>query len=163
VPNYASLFIGEENTVAYGDKGVRTNHTLPIGKAHTGGLLAGKFVETVTYQRLTPQASRRIEPAMGCLDIEGMLAHELTATVTRSRPQCSAVRTFCRSEAIRRKLLPACLTEREWRLIGERPDFSLRTSCIAERKGVPSMSYRHSRYRSLKECLVRSRLVFFDF
>ena len=82
--NYGSLFIGEESTVAYGDKGVGTNHTLPTGKAarYTGGLWAGKFIKTVTYQRLTPQASRRIAPAMGRLcHAEGMLAHELTATV----------------------------------------------------------------------------------
>jgi sulfopropanediol 3-dehydrogenase len=80
--NYGSLFIGEESTVAYGDKGVGTNHTLPTGKAarYTGGLGAGKFIKTVTYQRLTPQASRRIAPAMGRLcHMEGMLAHELTA------------------------------------------------------------------------------------
>jgi sulfopropanediol 3-dehydrogenase len=98
--NCGGLFIGEENIAAYGDKGVGTNHTLRIGKAarYTGGLSAGKFVETVIYQRLTPQASGRIEPAMGRLcHIEGMLAHGLTATVTRSRPQCSGVRTFCRS------------------------------------------------------------------
>jgi sulfopropanediol 3-dehydrogenase len=51
--NYGSLFIGEENTVAYGDKGGGTNHTLPIGKAAhcTGGLWAGKFIETITYPK----------------------------------------------------------------------------------------------------------------
>jgi sulfopropanediol 3-dehydrogenase len=86
--NYGSLFIGEESTVAYGDKGVGTNHTLPTGKAarYTGGLWVGKFIKTVTYQRLTPQASRRIAPAMARLcHMEGMLAHELTADVRFSR------------------------------------------------------------------------------
>lgn len=86
--NYGSLFVGEESTVAYGDKGIGTNHTLPTGKAarYTGGLWAGKFIKTVTYQRLTPQASRRIAPAMGRLcHAEGMLAHELTATARFSR------------------------------------------------------------------------------
>jgi sulfopropanediol 3-dehydrogenase len=86
--NYGSLFVGEESTVAYGDKGVGTNHTLPTGKAarYTGGLWAGKFIKTVTYQRLTPQASRRIAPAMGRLcHMEGMLAHEITADVRFSR------------------------------------------------------------------------------
>lgn len=86
--NYGSLFVGEESTVAYGDKGVGTNHTLPTGKAarYTGGLWAGKFIKTVTYQKLTPQASRRIAPAMARLcHTEGMLAHELTATVRLSR------------------------------------------------------------------------------
>jgi sulfopropanediol 3-dehydrogenase len=86
--NYGSLFVGEESTVAYGDKGIGTNHTLPTGKAarYTGGLWAGKFIKTVTYQRLTPQASRRIAPAMARLcHAEGMLAHELTATTRASR------------------------------------------------------------------------------
>jgi sulfopropanediol 3-dehydrogenase len=86
--NYGSLFVGEESTVAYGDKGVGTNHTLPTGGAarYTGGLWVGKFIKTVTYQRLTPQASRRIAPSMGRLcNMEGMLAHELTATVRLSR------------------------------------------------------------------------------
>jgi sulfopropanediol 3-dehydrogenase len=82
--NYGSLFVGEESTVAYGDKGVGTNHTLPTGKAarYTGGLWVGKFIKTVTYQRLSPQASRRIAPAMARIcHMEGMLAHELTADV----------------------------------------------------------------------------------
>jgi sulfopropanediol 3-dehydrogenase len=86
--NYGSLFVGEESTVAYGDKGVGTNHTLPTGKAarYTGGLWAGKFIKTVTYQRLTPQASRRIAPAMGRIcRMEGMLAHEFTTTVRIGR------------------------------------------------------------------------------
>ena len=80
--NYGSLFVGEESTVAYGDKGVELIIRLPTGKAarYTGGLWAGKFIKTVTYQRLTPQASRRIAPAMGRLcHAEGMLAHEITA------------------------------------------------------------------------------------
>jgi sulfopropanediol 3-dehydrogenase len=86
--NYGSLFVGEESTVAYGDKGVGTNHTLPTGRAarYTGGLWVGKFIKTVTYQRLTPQASRRIAPAMGRLcHAEGMLAHEITAAARFNR------------------------------------------------------------------------------
>ncbi len=86
--NYGSLFVGEESTVAYGDKGVGTNHTLPTGRAarYTGGLWVGKFLKTVTYQRLTPEASHKIAPIMGrmCAS-EGMLAHELTATVRENR------------------------------------------------------------------------------
>ena len=86
--NYGSLFVGEESTVAYGDKGVGTNHTLPTGRAarYTGGLWVGKFLKTVTYQRLTPEASESIAPIMGrmCAS-EGMLAHELTATVRQQR------------------------------------------------------------------------------
>lgn len=82
--NYGSLFIGEESTVAYGDKGVGTNHTLPTGRAarYTGGLWVGKFLKTVTYQRLTPEASERIAPIIGRMcAAEGMLAHEITADV----------------------------------------------------------------------------------
>ena len=52
--NYGSLFVGEESTVAYGDKGVGTNHTLPTGKAarYTGGLWVGKFLKTELRSRL---------------------------------------------------------------------------------------------------------------
>ncbi len=86
--NYGSLFVGEESTVAYGDKGVGTNHTLPTAGAarYTGGLWVGKFIKTVTYQRLTAEASHRIAPIMGRLcRMEGMLAHEITADVRQKR------------------------------------------------------------------------------
>ena len=60
--NYGSLFIGEETTVAYGDKTIGTNHILPTSRAarYTGGVWAGMFVKTVTYQRMTGEASVRI-------------------------------------------------------------------------------------------------------
>ena len=86
--NYGSLFIGEESTVAYGDKGVGTNHTLPTGRAarFTGGLWVGKFLKTCTYQRLTPEASRYIAPIMSRIsEGEGMLAHAITADVRYTR------------------------------------------------------------------------------
>jgi sulfopropanediol 3-dehydrogenase len=86
--NYGSLFLGEESTVAYGDKGVGTNHTLPTARAarYTGGLWVGKFIKTVTYQRLTPEASRRIAPVMSRIcAVEGMLAHQITADVRERR------------------------------------------------------------------------------
>src|SRR5207253_5454441 len=86
--NYGSLFVGEESTVAYGDKGVGTNHTLPTGRAarYTGGLWVGKFLKTVTYQRLTPEASERVAPIIGRMcRTEGMLAHEVTADVRVQR------------------------------------------------------------------------------
>ncbi len=86
--NYGSLFIGEESTVAYGDKGVGTNHTLPTGRAarYTGGLWVGKFLKTVTYQRLSSDASERIAPIIGRMcATEGMLAHEITAKVRVER------------------------------------------------------------------------------
>jgi sulfopropanediol 3-dehydrogenase len=86
--NYGSLFLGEESTVAYGDKGVGTNHTLPTGGAarYTGGLWVGKFLKTVTYQKLTAEASQRLAPVIGRMcAAEGMLAHERTATVRVER------------------------------------------------------------------------------
>jgi sulfopropanediol 3-dehydrogenase len=86
--NYGSLFIGEESTVAYGDKGVGTNHTLPTGRAarYTGGLWAGKFLKVVTYQRLTAAASERIAPVIARMcAAEGMAAHELTANLRVER------------------------------------------------------------------------------
>ena len=82
VRNYGSLFVGEETTVAYGDKSIGTNHILPTSRAarYTGGLWVGKFVKTVTYQRMTPEASREIGQvtARQCR-VEHMLAHALTA------------------------------------------------------------------------------------
>jgi sulfopropanediol 3-dehydrogenase len=57
--NYGSMFLGPETNVAYGDKVIGTNHTLPTRGAarYTGGLWVGKFLKTVTYQECTPQAS----------------------------------------------------------------------------------------------------------
>lgn len=80
--NYGSLFIGEETTVAYGDKTIGTNHILPTSRAarYTGGVWVGKFLKTCTYQSMTPQAS--IETAevteRQCI-LENMLAHAITA------------------------------------------------------------------------------------
>ncbi len=86
--NYGSLFVGAESTVAYGDKGVGTNHTLPTGRAarYTGGLWVGKFIKTVTYQRLTPQASRTLAPVMARMcEAEGMIAHAATCNARFDR------------------------------------------------------------------------------
>lgn len=60
--NYGSLFLGPETNVAYGDKVIGTNHTLPtMGAArYTGGLWVGKFLKTVTYQRCTREASLEV-------------------------------------------------------------------------------------------------------
>ncbi|MBI4885656.1 MAG: histidinol dehydrogenase [Acidobacteria bacterium] len=60
--NYGSLFLGPETNVAYGDKVIGTNHILPTRRAarYTGGLWVGKFLKTVTYQRVTPEASALI-------------------------------------------------------------------------------------------------------
>jgi sulfopropanediol 3-dehydrogenase len=79
--NYGSLFLGEEATVAYADKAIGTNHTLPTGRAarYTGGLWAGKFIKVVTYQRLSRDGSNFIAPyADRIATLEGMLAHAIT-------------------------------------------------------------------------------------
>jgi sulfopropanediol 3-dehydrogenase len=81
---YGSLFIGEETTVAYGDKSIGTNHILPTSRAarYTGGLWVGKFLKTCTWQRMTPEASRELGEVTErqCVR-EHMLAHALTAKV----------------------------------------------------------------------------------
>ena len=86
--NYGSLFIGEPSTVAYGDKGVGTNHTLPTGGAarYTGGLSVHKFTKVVTYERLTRRASRDMGPVISrvCRE-EGMIAHAITGEVRVKR------------------------------------------------------------------------------
>ena len=61
--NYGALFLGPRTNVAFGDKCIGTNHTLPTNKAarYTGGLWVGKFIKTCTYQRvLTDAASAEI-------------------------------------------------------------------------------------------------------
>lgn len=60
--NYGALFLGPETNVAYGDKVIGTNHTLPTKTAarYTGGLWVGKFLKTVTYQKVKPEATALI-------------------------------------------------------------------------------------------------------
>lgn len=82
--NYGSLFLGEETTVAYGDKGIGTNHILPTGRAarYTGGLWVGKFLKTLTYQKSTREASKRLgEIISRQCEVEGMHAHQITANL----------------------------------------------------------------------------------
>jgi len=76
--NFGSLFLGPETNVAYGDKVIGTNHTLPTGKAarYTGGLWVGKFIKTCTYQQCTPDASAFIgEYAARLCEIEHFMGH----------------------------------------------------------------------------------------
>jgi sulfopropanediol 3-dehydrogenase len=83
--NYGALFLGPRTNVAYGDKVIGTNHTLPTGKAarYTGGLWVGKFLKTVTYQRvLTDEASARIgEICSRLCMLEGFAGHAEQANV----------------------------------------------------------------------------------
>jgi sulfopropanediol 3-dehydrogenase len=80
--SYGTLFLGTHATVAYSDKAVGTNHILPTRRAarYTGGLWVGKFLKTVTYQRLTPGGSARVAPTAAAIsDAELMFGHALTA------------------------------------------------------------------------------------
>src|SRR5262244_2387365 len=83
--NYGSLFLGPRTNVAYGDKVIGTNHTLPTKKAarYTGGLWVGKFLKTCTYQKvLTDEASAKIGEVCSRLCVlEGFLAHAEQANV----------------------------------------------------------------------------------
>jgi sulfopropanediol 3-dehydrogenase len=82
--NYGSLFLGEETTVAYGDKCSGPNHILPTRGAarYTGGLSVGKFIKTVTWQRLTREASRTVgQVAARISRLEGMEGHARTGDV----------------------------------------------------------------------------------
>jgi sulfopropanediol 3-dehydrogenase len=91
--NYGSLFIGEETTVAYGDKTIGTNHILPTSRAarYTGGVWVGKFLKTCTYQRMTREASVEIgRVTERQCELENMLAHAITARVRVDRYQAPA-------------------------------------------------------------------------
>jgi sulfopropanediol 3-dehydrogenase len=83
--NYGSLFLGARTNVAYGDKVIGTNHTLPTKKAarYTGGLWVGKFLKTCTYQKvLTDEASAKIGEVCSRLCIlEGFVAHAEQANI----------------------------------------------------------------------------------
>jgi len=83
--NYGSLFLGPRTNVAYGDKVIGTNHTLPTKKAarYTGGLWVGKFMKTCTYQKvLTDEASAMIgEYCSRLCVLEGFLGHAEQANI----------------------------------------------------------------------------------
>ena len=79
---YGSLFLGEETTVAYGDKAAGTNHVLPTKGAarYSGGLSVHKFMKVLTWQRMTREASRDIALVTARISrLEGMEAHARTA------------------------------------------------------------------------------------
>jgi sulfopropanediol 3-dehydrogenase len=79
---YGSLFLGEETTVAFGDKASGPNHVLPTRRAarYSGGLSVHKFIKTVTWQRMTRAANHTIAPATARISrLEGMEAHARTA------------------------------------------------------------------------------------
>jgi sulfopropanediol 3-dehydrogenase len=81
---YGSLFLGEETTVAFGDKASGTNHVLPTSGAanYTGGLSVHKYMKIVTWQRATREGSRPIAEATARISrLEGMEGHARTADV----------------------------------------------------------------------------------
>jgi len=76
--NYGSLFLGEETTVAYGDKCSGTNHILPTKGAarYTGGLSVSKFIKVLTWQRMTEAANRDVGAVTARISrAEGMEGH----------------------------------------------------------------------------------------
>ena len=81
---YGSLFLGEETTVAYGDKASGTNHVLPTSGAarYTGGLSVHKYMKLVTWQRMSREGSRRVAEATARISrLEGMEGHARAADV----------------------------------------------------------------------------------
>jgi sulfopropanediol 3-dehydrogenase len=83
--NYGALFLGQRTNVAYGDKVIGTNHTLPTRRAarYTGGLWVGKFMKTCTYQRvLTDEASALVGGYCSRLcALEGFMGHKAQADI----------------------------------------------------------------------------------
>ncbi|KQU49819.1 histidinol dehydrogenase [Sphingomonas sp. Leaf339] len=83
--NYGALFLGPRTNVAYGDKVIGTNHTLPTKKAarYTGGLWVGKFLKTCTYQRVTSDAASAMigEYCSRLCALEGFAGHGEQANV----------------------------------------------------------------------------------
>jgi sulfopropanediol 3-dehydrogenase len=87
--NYGALFLGNRTNVAYGDKAIGTNHTLPTKKAarFTGGLWVGKFIKTCTYQNITTdEASVLVGSYCSRLcEIEGFAGHKKQADIRVER------------------------------------------------------------------------------
>jgi len=81
---YGSLFLGEETTVAFGDKASGTNHVLPTSRAatYTGGLSVHKYMKIVTWQRSTREGAKPIAEATARISrLEGMEGHARTADI----------------------------------------------------------------------------------
>jgi len=81
---YGSLFLGEETTVAYGDKSSGPNHVLPTSRSarYTGGLSVHKYMKVVTYQRSTRDGAKRVAESCARISrLEGMEGHARTADI----------------------------------------------------------------------------------
>lgn len=83
--NYGALFLGPRTNVAFGDKVIGTNHTLPTMRAarYTGGLWVGKFLKTCTYQKVTTDAASAMIGAYGSrlCHLEGFVGHAEQANI----------------------------------------------------------------------------------
>jgi sulfopropanediol 3-dehydrogenase len=92
--NYGSLFLGTRATVAFSDKAIGTNHTLPTGRAarYTGGLSVAKFLKTLTYQRIdTDEGVRAVAPhVVEIARADLMPAHEASAAKRLERVRATA-------------------------------------------------------------------------
>ena len=98
--NYGSLFLGARTNVAYGDKVIGTNHTLPTRKAarYTGGLWVGKFLKTCTYQKVLTDRRRRRSA-----NIARGSASSKASRRTPSRPTCGCAATAGATSPTRRR------------------------------------------------------------
>ncbi len=89
--NYGSIFLGSRATVAFSDKAIGTNHTLPTGHAarYTGGLSVAKFLKTLTYHRIdSDDGVRAVAPHVVEISRADLMpAHEATATKRLERLQ----------------------------------------------------------------------------
>lgn len=87
--NYGALFLGPRTNVAYGDKVIGTNHTLPTKKAarYTGGLWVGKFLKTCTYQRVQSDEATTLigEYCSRLCMLEGFAGHAEQANIRLRR------------------------------------------------------------------------------
>ena len=82
--SYGSLFLGEETTVAFGDKAAGPNHVLPTSgaAAYTGGLSVHKFMKVVTWQRATRDGAKPVAEATARISrLEGMEGHARSADI----------------------------------------------------------------------------------
>jgi len=80
--NYGSIFLGEQTTVPYGDKGIGTNHVLPTAGAarYTGGLWVGSFLKPLTYQSATAEGTRSTAPMIVAIcEAENLPGHARSA------------------------------------------------------------------------------------
>jgi sulfopropanediol 3-dehydrogenase len=93
--NYGSLFVGARSTVAYGDKAIGTNHVLPTDGAarYTGGLWVGKFLKTLTFQKVSSTGTKAVAPHVAAIcDAESMLGHAITARIRLEREEDSLIK-----------------------------------------------------------------------